>query len=56
MLERPLGQKVACSESGVPGADDYGANAFNNGAPQATSTLTSVGFERASNTAERFCD
>src|SRR3984957_13670702 len=47
---------MACRKASLPGTDDDGADAFDDGALQATSTATSVGFERASNTAERFWD
>ncbi len=56
MLERVLAEEVTGGEAGVPGPDDDGVEAFDDEGPQATSTATSVGFARASNTAERFCD
>src|SRR5581483_10117311 len=56
VVNGPLGEEVACGEAGVPGPYDDGGEALDGASAQATSTVTSVGFVRASNTAERFCD
>ena len=59
MVDRPLAEEVAGGEARVPRADDDGSYAFDGlvpETPQATSTVTFVGFVRASNTAERFWD
>ena len=56
MVDRPLTEEMAGGEAGVSGADDNGGEALDGESRQTTSTLTSVGFARASNTAERFWD
>ena len=56
VVDRPLGEEVAGGEAGVPGAYDNCGEVLDGECPQATSTVTSVGFVRASNTAERFWD
>ena len=56
MVDRPLPEEVAGGEAGVPGADDDGGYALDSQALKRPRPVTSVGFERASNTAERFCD
>jgi hypothetical protein len=56
VIDRPVGEEVARREAGVPRADDDRGGALDGVASQATSTVTFVGFVRASNTAERFCD
>ena len=71
MIYRLAAEEVACREARVPRADDDRGKALDgwtsvlsgaraSGEPpraaQATSTVTSVGFVRASNTAERFTD
>ena len=56
MVERPLTEEVACGEAGMPGAYDNCGEALDGEPAQATVTVTSVGFVRASNTAERFWD
>ena len=40
----------------MAGADDDRGDALDGWTSQATSTVTLVGFVKASNTAERFCD
>ena len=57
VVDRPVAEEVARGETRVPRADDDRGGALDDGpAPQATSTVTCVGFVRASNTAERFWD
>src|ERR1022692_4619259 len=56
MIDRPVAEKVARREARVPRADDDRSDALDDLAPQATSTVTFVGFVRASNTADRFWD
>ena len=56
VVDRPLTEEVAGGEACVPGADDDRGGALGGLAAQATSTVTFVGFVRASNTAERFWD
>ena len=59
MVDRPLAEEVAGGEAGVAGADDDRGDALDGlavGSAQTTSTVTSVGFVRASKTAERFWD
>ena len=57
MIDRPVAQEVARGEARVPSANDDRGNALDGlRPPQATSTVTFVGFVRASNTAERFWD
>ena len=56
MVDRPLAEEVAGGEAGVTGADDDGGEALDRAALRRPSTVTSVGFVSASNTAERFCD
>src|SRR6202044_1742758 len=53
VLDRLVAQEVTCSETRVPRPDDDRGGALS---AQATSTVTFVGFVRASNTAERFWD
>jgi hypothetical protein len=54
VVERPLVEEVAGGEAGMAGAYDNCRDALDGEPPQATVTVTSVGFVRASNTAERF--
>src|SRR5262249_27120348 len=56
MVDGPGGQENARGGAGVPRVDDDGGKAIDDSAFQATSTVTSVGFVSASNTAERFWD
>ena len=56
VVDRPVAEEVARGEARVPRADDDRGNALDGPAPQATSTVTFVGFVSASNTAERFWD
>ena len=56
VVDGPAGQEVAGGEARVPRADDDGGGALGGLRAQATSTVTSVGFVSASNTAERFWD
>jgi hypothetical protein len=56
MVDRSVAEEAACGEAGMPRADDDGGDALDGSTPQATSTVTSVGFVSASNTAERFWD
>jgi hypothetical protein len=51
VVDRPAAQEVACGKTRVPRPDDDGGGALDGLAPQATSTVTFVGFVRASNTA-----
>jgi hypothetical protein len=54
VVDRPLGQEMACGEASVASADDDGRYSLDGSTSQATSTVTSVGFVSASKTAERF--
>jgi hypothetical protein len=54
MVDRPVAQEVTSGEARVTRADDDRGSALDGLVPQATSTVTFVGFVRASNTAERF--
>jgi hypothetical protein len=54
MVDRPVAEEMARGEARVPRTDDDGRDALDGFVPQATSTVTLVGFVRASNTAERF--
>ena len=62
VIDRALAEAAARRESGVPGADDDGGDAFDGGlrsvtpTAQATTTVTFVGLVTMSYTAERFCD
>src|SRR5690606_4149872 len=57
VVDRPFAEEVARREAGVAGPDDDRGDSLDDGSTsQATSTVTSVGLVRASNTAERFCD
>src|SRR5215472_1409522 len=56
MVDRPGAKKMTRCQPGVPSADNDSGDALDSPAAQATSTVTSVGFVRASNTAERFWD
>ena len=56
MIDRPVAQEVARGEARVPSANDDRGGALDGLTSQTTSTVTSVGFVRASNTAERFWD
>ncbi len=56
VIYRPVAEEVACREARVPRSDNDRGEALDGWASQATSTVTSVGFVRASNTAERFTD
>ncbi len=72
MVDRPVAEEVARRKTRMPRADDDRSGALEGLAPlcvperarrtsrraaaQATSTVTLVGFVRASNTAERFWD
>src|SRR5262249_1573469 len=52
VVDRGVGEEAAGGQPRVPGPDDNRGDALD----QTTSTVTSVGFVMASNTAERFCD
>ena len=58
VVDRPFAEEVARREAGMAGPDDDRGDSLDDGArtSQATSTVTSVGLVRASNTAERFWD
>ena len=64
VVDRARAKMMAGREPGVPGADDDRGDALDGrfpsaterSAPQATSTVTFVGFVNASKTAERFWD
>ena len=56
VVDRPVAEEVARGEARVAPADDDRGGALDGLAFQATSTVTFVGFVRASNTAERFWD
>ena len=54
MIDRPAAEEVARGKARVPRPDDDRGELLDDLAPQATSTVTFVGFVSASNTAERF--
>ena len=56
MVDRPVAEETARGEARVPRTDDDRGGVLDDLAPQATSTVTFVGFVSASNTAERFWD
>ena len=56
MIDRSLSEEVARGKAGVAGPDDNRREVLDGVCPQATSTVTSVGFVSASKTADRFCD
>ena len=56
VVDRPVAEETARGKARVPRTDDDRGGALDGLAAQATSTVTFVGFVRASNTAERFWD
>src|SRR5271170_7827407 len=56
MIDRPVAEELAGGKARVPRPDDDRGELLDDLAPQATSTVTLVGFVSASNTAERFWD